>query len=188
MNIRKIAVLALCALTLTACGDVNLIWSEEVVLSSSKTIVVKRGATGEKLGEIGGSGGWEQKEMWVEIKGEPLGVFTPPTWRTAYVPMLLDYDAEKSEWLIVATFYTCQGWTDLGKPKLPYVEYRVAEKSEWRVVPLESELYGRKANMLTGVRSGGEPSLVTVPDKTTRDRGAGESFRKIVSQWHSNNC
>ena len=57
MNIRKIAVLALCALALTACGDVNLIWSEEVVLSSGKTIVVKRGATGEKLGEIGGSGG-----------------------------------------------------------------------------------------------------------------------------------
>lgn len=188
MNIRKMAVLACCLLSLTACGDVNLLWSEEVALSSGKVIVVKRGATGEKLGEIGGSGGWEQKEMSVQIKGEALGMFTPPIWRTAYVPMLLDYDAEKNEWLIVATFYTCQGWVDLGKPKLPYVEYRVAEKGEWRVVPLESELYGRKANMLTGVRSGGEPSLVTVPDKTKRGRGAGESFRKIVSHWRSNNC
>ena len=186
MSIIKITALACCLLALTACGNVKLFWSEEVVLSSGKLIVVKRGATGEKLGEIGGSGGWEQKEMWVEIKGEPLGVFTPPTWRTAYVPMLLDYDAARNEWLIVATFYTCQGWTDLGKPKLPYVQYRVAEKGEWRAVPLESELYGRKANMLTGVRSGGEPSLVTVPDKTKRDRGAGESFRKIVSQWR--NC
>jgi len=186
MNITKIVALALCALALAACGDVNLFWSEEVVLSSGKLIVVKRGATGEKLGEIGGSGGWDPRNMWVEIKGEPLGVFTPPTWRTAYVPMLLDYDQVKNEWLIVATFVTCQAWFDLGRPKLPYVQYRVAEKGEWRVVPLESELYGRKANMLTGVRSGGEPSLVTVPDKTKRDRGASEEYRKVVDKWHGN--
>lgn len=186
MNIRNIASVTSCLFGLIACGEVNLIWSEEVLLPSEKVIVVKRSAKGEKLGEIGGSGGWEQKEMSVEIKGDLIGVFTPPIWRTAYVPVLLDYDAGKNEWLIVATFYTCQGWLDLGKPALPYVEYRVVEKGQWLAVPLESDLFGRKANMLTGVRSDGEPSLVTVKDKTKRDKGAGDKYRSIVSQWHTN--
>lgn len=186
MNIRNLISLVSCLFGLAACGKVDLIWSEEVLLSSDKIIVVKRSAVGEKLGEIGGSGGWDPTNMSVEINGEPIGAFTPPIWRSAYVPMLLDYDSGKGEWLIVATFVTCQGWFDLAKPELPYVEYRVAQKGQWRVLQLESELFGRKANMLTGVRSGGEPSKVTIKEKAQRDKGAGEKYRKIVSQWHGN--
>ena len=34
--------------------------------------------------------------------------------------------------------------------------------------------------------SGGEPDLVTVTDKTERDRGADDTYRKIVNNWHGN--
>lgn len=170
---------------LASCGEVNLHWSEEVLLSSGKTIVVKRSARGEKLGEIGGPGGWEQKEMSVEIDGGASGVFAPPVWRTAFVPVLLDYDVVREEWLIVATFYTCQGWYDLGRPALPYVEYRVSHGGSWRIVPLEAELIGRKTNMLSGISAGGEPALLTLADKAGRDRRAGEEYRNIVGKWQS---
>lgn len=170
---------------LASCGEVKLHWSEEVLLSSGKTVVVKRNAHGEKLGEIGGPGGWEQKEMSVEIEGGTSGVFTPPVWRTAFVPVLLDYDAGHDEWLIVATFYTCQGWYELGRPALPYVEYRVSQGEPWRIVPLEADLIGRKTNMLSGISSGGEPALLTLADKAGRDRRAGEEYRNIVGKWLS---
>ena len=181
-----ILVLCFCALALFGCGQVDLGWSEEVQLSSGKVIVVKRAAKGEKIGEIGGPGGWEQKEMSVEIDAKDSEIFNPPVWRTAYVPVLLDYDASRKEWLIVATFYTCQGWYDLGRPKLPYVEYRVANDGTWQVTPLDTDLIGRKANMLTGVRSGGEPPLVTRKDKAERDSEAAKKYQEVVGHWQSN--
>lgn len=183
---RVLSLLFFCALALLGCGQVDLRWSEEVQLSSGKTIIVKRAAKGEKIGEIGGPGGWEQKEMSVEIDAKDSEIFNPPVWRTAYVPVLLDYDASRKEWLIVATFYTCQGWYDLGRPKLPYVEYRVANSGQWRVVPLDAALIGRKTNLLTGVRSGGEPPMLTLKDKAGRGLRAGEKYRNIVGHWQSN--
>ena len=186
MNYRRSYFLALCFSVLGGCGKVDLQWSEEVQLSSEKTIVVKRTAKGEKLGEIGGTGGWQQKEMSVEINARDSIAFDPPVWRTAYVPVLLDYDASQKEWLIVATFYTCQGWYDLGRPALPYVEYRVADGGQWRVVPLDKELIGRKTNMLSGVSSGGEPPLLTLKEKKNRDLDAGKKYRNIIGYWQSN--
>lgn len=149
---------------------------------------MKHTAKGEKLGEIGGPGGWEQKEMSVEVDSPPPGAFKPPIWHTAFVPMLVDYDASRKEWLIVATFYTCQGWYDLGRPKLPYVQYRVQAGGQWTVVNLEPELIGRQANMLTGVRSGGEPSFLTLDMKKKRDDNAADRFLRVVDVWRMNNC
>lgn len=185
MQLKLIPWVAVMVMT-AGCGEVDLRWSEEVRLSGGDVIVVKRGAKGEKLGEIGGAGGWEQKEMSVEIDVPPPGAARPPVWRSAYVPMLLDYDAKRKEWLIVATFYTCQGWYDLGRPKLPYVEYRVGEGGQWAVVPLEPELFGRRPNLLTGVRSGGEPSLLTQEAKKQRDTNAADKYRRVVDRWVTN--
>lgn len=180
----KFIVCFFCVLLCACEQQVVLKWSEEVELSPGKVIVVKRTALGKKLGEIGGGGGWEQKEMSVDI-GLVEGAFTPPIWRTAYVPILLDYDALTKEWRIVATFYTCKGWNDLGRPALPYVEYRVSENALWRTAPLDADLIGRKTNLLTGPRSGGEPPLLTLKDKKTRGTSAADKYRSIVGKYKS---
>ena len=62
-----------------------------------------------------------------------------------------------------------QGWYNLGRPKLPYVEYQSKNGGPWAVVPLEERLIGRKTNLLTGPRSGGEPSFLSLQDKKGPD-------------------
>ena len=108
----------------------------------------------------------------------------PPVWRFPYVPMLFDYDVASNEWFVIATFYSCQPWYDLGRPKLPYIEYK-ARQGKWVVVPLSQELFGRKANLLTGVHSGGEPPLVTLEYKNEQDGRAAKDFKIIVDTWHT---
>src|SRR5262245_58973220 len=93
-------------LWLAGCREVDLRWSEEVQLASGHVIVVQRTARGEKLVELGGPGGWEQKEMSLAIN-PPATRPKPPEWRSAYVPVLLDHDESENRWSIVATFYTC---------------------------------------------------------------------------------
>jgi orotidine-5'-phosphate decarboxylase len=58
----------LVALLLTGCGKVDISWTEDVALQDGTLLVVKRGAQGKKLGEIGGSGGWETTQMTLEIE------------------------------------------------------------------------------------------------------------------------
>lgn len=182
-HILRLLLLACVGLAASACGAFGLKWKEQVQLLSGETIIVKRTAHGKSLGELGGPGGWEQSEMTLEID-DPAITEKPPEWRFPYVPMLFDYDAAKHEWFVVATFYTCKGWYDLGRPKLPYIEYR-ARQGKWEVVPLEPELIGRKANLLTGVHSGGEPSMVTLDYKRKQDRDAAREYKLIVEEWHT---
>lgn len=170
-------------LLLTGCGKVDIFWSEDVSLQDGTMLVVKRSAQGKKLGEIGGSGGWETTRMTLEIES-PILATNPPNWSERWVPMLLDYDAQAKEWFVVATFYTCDDWYDLGRPKLPYIAYRT-NGGRWEQVPLSPDLYGRKANLLTGPRSGGEPKRVTIQEKTQRDEHAGEKFKRVLSSWHT---
>jgi hypothetical protein len=99
---------------------------------------------------------------------------------------LFDYDAETKAWFLVATFYTCSDWYDLGRPKLPYVQYRIRDQ-RWEEVALDPKLFGRSANLLTGVNARGEPALVTLDAKEKVDRGAEKTYRHIASMW-SNRC
>lgn len=169
---------------LTGCGEVNLNWSEEVQLDDGQIIVVKRTAKGEKQGELGGSGGWEEKEMSITLEKAAEGQAFP-IWNTAYVPILLDYQASEKTWSVVATFYYCSGWYNLGRPKLPYVEYQSKDGGPWIVVPLEERLIGRKTNLLTGPRSGGEPPFLSLQDKKGRGDNAADKYRRIVSSWRT---
>jgi hypothetical protein len=171
------------ALVLTGCGKVDISWTEDVALQDGTLLVVKRGAQGKKLGEIGGSGGWGNTQMTLEIES-PKVASNPPIWSERWVPMLLDYDAPTKEWFLVATFYMCTDWYDLGRPKLPYIAYRT-KGGRWEQVPLSPELFGRKANLLTGARSGGEPKRVTIEAKKLRDEHAGKEYKEIVSSWYT---
>lgn len=169
----------------TGCGQVDLRWSEEVQLTDGQVMVVKRTAKGEKLGEIGGSGGWEQTEMSIEIEASP-SESEPPVWRSAFVPVLLDYQKQEKTWSVVATFYTCTGWYDLGRPELPYVEYQSRNGGQWEIVPLEQRLIGQKTNLLSDVHSGGEPAFLSLEAKKGRGNNAGAKYREIVAVWHTN--
>jgi hypothetical protein len=176
-----IAVAVICALLLTKCGKVDISWTEDVALQDGTFLVVKRTAQGKKLGEIGGSGGWENTQMTLEIES-PKVATNPPIWSERWVPMLLDYDAQTKEWFVAATFYTCTDWYDLGRPKLPYIAYRT-NGGRWEQIPLNPELYGRKANLLTGPRSGGEPKRVTIEEKRLRSSGTAEKYKKVLDTW-----
>jgi hypothetical protein len=177
----KLLILLIVTGALPACGKVDVKWREEVRLASGETIIVARTAQGKRLGEIGGSGGWEATRMTVEID-DPKRPANPPAWSDRWVPMLFDFDPDTKEWFLVATFYTCTDWYDLGRPKLPYVQYRTRD-GRWEQVPLDTKLFGRPANLLTGVNAGGEPKLVSIEAKERRSRGAGKKFRHIVDVW-----
>ncbi len=185
-NLRWPLAIAVSMILLVGCGKVNLKWSEEVRLETGQVIVVQRTALGKKQGEIGGPGGWEPTEMTVDIPAPAAGINPPPKWRSIYVPILLDYEESKDTWTVVSTFVYCTAWYDLGRPPLPYVEYQSQKGAAWVIVPLEERLIGRKTNMLTGPRSGGEPDLVKLEDKETRNKSAAEDYRRILGQWRTN--
>jgi hypothetical protein len=166
---------------LAGCGKVNLNWNEQVELSDGKRVLVKRTAKGDKLGEIGGPGGWTTKEMTVEIIS-PEVADKPGEWRARWVPMLIDRDSRTREWFVVATFYTCVDWYDLGRPALPYMQYTY-RSGAWVQTELQPTHYGRPANLLTGPRSDGEDALVTIEAKQQREYLAAPKYRTVLSKW-----
>jgi len=185
LKLLTLLTLLLAAAVLNACGNVDVSWKEEVKLADGQIIIVKRTAEGKALGEVGGPGGWRATRMTLEID-RPNLPHKPPAWSERWVPMLFDYDPVAKQWFLVATFYTCIDWYDLGRPRLPYVQYRALD-GRWEEVPLDPKLFGRPANLLTGVNARGEPGLVSIEAKEREDRGADKTFRQIVDAW-SNQC
>lgn len=177
---RMLAVTA--AACLAACGNSRLEWQEEVRLHDGETIVVKRTAKTKAFGEVGGPGGWENEGMTMSIV-QPQRPDNPPPWEGRFVPVLFDRDAASGQWFLVATFFSCQSWYDLGRPALPYTEYRLRE-GRWVQGPLSAELIGRSANMFTSIRSTGQ-SDVSVAEKEAdlRDPRIGAKYRQILSTW-----
>ena len=169
------------AYKLASCGHVDVHWKEEVMLASGQKIVVKRTAKGETLGEIGGPGGWRSTVMTLEIV-DPKSAAHPPVWSEPWVPMVFDVDPDTGHWFVIATFYMCEDWYALGRPKLPYLQF-VQTEGRWERVPLEEKFFGRESNLLTGPRSGGEPRLVTLKEKSGRNLVAAEKFRSVLAVW-----
>jgi len=169
-------------LQLAGCGETNVSWKEDVQLSSGEMIVVRRTAKTKAFGEIAGPGGWENKGMTVEIV-MPTLKDKPPIWDFPFVPLLFDRDSQTNQWFMVSTFYSCESWYELGRPKLPYVEYRLRD-GQWVSQPLSVGLIGKPANMLTTIRSGGEPDhTIATKAAIESDPAIGTSYRKIVANW-----
>ncbi len=185
-GLRALALAAL-VVVLVACGDRKIAWTEEVQLSSGEVIVVKRTAVTQQFGEVGGAGGWEAEFMTLEV-GRPKQPGDPAPWSFPYVPVLFDRDPASQEWFVVATFYTCERWHELGQPKLPYAEWRY-RAGHWQRVGLSPTHVGRAANMLTSIRAKGEPTH-TLASKTTimSDRRIAPKFRRVFDGWQPLGC
>jgi hypothetical protein len=176
------AALALAGFWISRYGTNSFSWNEEVQLQSGEVIVVKRTAKAKPFGEIGGPGGWENEGMTIEIV-KPKRADNPPQWAAKFVPMIFDRDPTTGEWFVVASFYSCESWYGLGKPKLPYLEFRLKE-GKWEQQPLSATQFGREANMLTSISSSGEPDRnLASKARHKNDPTADPKFRHVLSTW-----
>lgn len=190
---RRIAAV-LVGLLLTACGDPHLNWNEQVKLESGDVIVVARTAKFSENWIAGGGGGSFNKGMTLQIV-QPTKPDNPGAWDALFVPIILDRDPETHEWFIVATFFHCDSWYDLGRPKLPYTEYRF-RNGRWVQQPLTQKWIGREANVLPADLSNkaaiaqGKPALtVERKEAINSDPAISPKFKRVVDHWPAaNNC
>ena len=170
---------------LVACDSApqTIAWREEVELKRGDLITVNRTAKSKSFKEPGGPGGWENEGMTLVIE-KPKKADDPPIWDFPFVPIVFDRDEVTKEWFVVATFYSCESWYSLGRPSLPYTEYR-ATNGVWQKVGLSSPLVGRKANMLSDMSSAGEPPLIDLAAKRQRmsDPRTAKKYTEVVSTW-----
>lgn len=171
--------------------DPYLKWNEEVELQSGEVIVIKRTAKFSGNWIAGGGGGSFNKGMTIEFS-KPKKPDNPTMWSGLYVPMVLDRDPETNEWFILATFFHCDSWYDLGRPKLPYTEYHF-RNGKWVQLPLNEKWLRREANLLVTDLAyrkviNGSVHILTLGEK--RDAigsrpTVSEEFRKIAGYWPS---
>ncbi|MDB5801579.1 MAG: hypothetical protein JWL63_2518 [Rhodocyclales bacterium] len=177
-------VLLLSVLLASACsGTKKTDWKEEVKLADGSVIIVQRMAEAHVFGEMGGPGGLRDLKESLQVVSGHSSI--PLQWNDIYVPILLDYDKGRKEWLLVTSFYMCEDWYRLGRPALPYLEYRV-RNGKWMQVSFDTGLIGRETNLLLGPNfSHREPELLRLPEKIGRRGKYEDSLKKIVANWHT---
>lgn len=169
------------ALTLSACTN-RIEWNEEVLLQGGEKVVVHRTARTAAFGEVGGPGGWENKGMTLLVI-QPESPTNPPLWDARFVPLLFDREPITGQWYVVATFYSCTSWYDLGRPSLPYTEFRL-EGDQWVQHQLTQDFIGRKANLLTSINSKGEPNHTLASKRwVMEDLRISKEYKEVVSHW-----
>lgn len=182
----SIAIL-LVGLLLSACNP-HLKWNEQVELQSGEVIVITRTAKFSENWIAGGGGGSFNKGMTIEFDS-PDKPDNQTIWSALYVPMILDRDPDTNEWIIVATFYHCNSWHDIGRPALPYTAYRYRE-GKWLQQSMEPKWIGRDANVIAAVlfdrnAINSSKPIFTLADKKKRLRdrpGIDRAFKEIVDK------
>lgn len=179
----------LATLLLAGCGDPRLDWTEQVKLQSGEVISVARSAKFSENWIAGGGGGSFNKGMTLQIV-QPAKPDNPGIWDARFVPILLDRDPETKEWFVVATFFHCDSWYELGRPKLPYTEYRF-RNGRWVQQPLTPKWIGREGNVMPvdladkGPISESKPTLTLEhKERIFLDRpGTSPEYRRVVDKW-----
>jgi len=133
---------------LAGCGPKLSSWKEEVQLQSGEVLTVQRTIAFKAYQPIGGGGGGSDTPESSLLVLTPARADNPKPWaHPPLLPMIFDRDPDTREWFIVATFYMCQAWYDLGRPKPPYAEFRY-RNGQWVQQPLSEKFIGRETNML----------------------------------------
>ena len=173
----------LLAAGLAACGDKHHTWREEVELPGGAIVVVQRGAE-LRANYIPGGGGGSINEGMTLAFVSPAAPDNPAAWSGKYVPILLDRDPASREWAIVATFFHCDTWYALGRPKLPYTEFRFRQ-GRWVQQDLSSQWVGRVANVLAYDGSERFDYLdLKRKQAIVEERPAiAPEYKRVVDQW-----
>ena len=191
---RRCMAALLMGLMLGGCGDPHMEWKEQVKLQSGEVIVVERTAKFSENWVAGGGGGSINKGMTLQVV-QPSKSDNPGVWDARFVPIILDRDPETQEWFLVATFFHCDSWYELGRPRLPYTEYRFRNR-RWVQQPLTQKWIGRDANVLPADLSNRAAIAETKPTMTVErkegilnDPAISPEFKRIVDRWPTgNNC
>lgn len=158
-------------------------WKEEVQLQTGEILTVARSIEFEFDHPIGGVGGSDILESTLEVMSPERKDF-PSKWRNPpFLPLIFDRDSDNDEWFIVATFYMCTDWYDLGRPKLPYTEFRY-RNGAWIQQPLSEKFIGREGNVLipNGRDAGPDYSLQMKREKLS-DPSTAPEYKRIVRAW-----
>jgi hypothetical protein len=172
---------------LAGCGpDTRHIqFREEIQIQDNPTIVADRSLTLKVLGgETGGPGGWEPLYESLEVRG-PQHPDLPPKWSSSdgLISVLLDRAPDTGQWTLIASFIMCDAWVKYGRPKVPYFELRVRD-GQWQRVDSSAAWFGRKTNVFTGIRSSGEPAMLSIDDKKGRaDSRRAKYYVRIEDHW-----
>jgi hypothetical protein len=184
---RVISLAMLCAAVSTAgCGPQRHTWREHVQLQSGEILVIQRSIAFKEYQPIGGGGGGSNTPVSELAIVEPQSAENPARWsHPPLLPMVFDRDPDTREWFIVATFYMCQVWRDLGRPTLPYAEFRY-RGGAWVQQPLSEKLIGREANVLVPNQAdvARDHTLVS-KRKLTSDPLVSARFKRIVPSWET---
>lgn len=180
--------LAMLSLTVfSGCTAKVFTWNEEVQLDSGQIIVVRRSISFKEYQPIGGVGGSDILDSTLVI--ESLAIpGAPDKWSDPpLIPMIFDRDKQSNEWFIVATFNMCTAWYDLGRPKLPYVEFRYRH-GQWVRQSLSDQLIGRRANLLVPNQADVTRNH-TLDSKFTimNDPTTSSIYKRVEAHW-STNC
>jgi hypothetical protein len=173
-------------LMLTGCGAEPVLWKEEVQLQNGEVLMVTRTIRFKEYQPIGGGGGSDTLESTLEVIS-PRRADNPERWsHPPLLPMVFDRDPANQEWFVIATFYMCTAWYDLGRPKLPYAEFRY-RRGQWVQQPLSDGFIGREANMLVpnhaDVR---HDHTLASKSRAMSDPTIAPEYRQVVSTWKTN--
>jgi hypothetical protein len=170
----------------SGCGSKPSSWKEEVQLQSGEVLTVLRTIRFKEYRSPGGGGGSDTPESSLEVI-TPQRSDNPQRWSfPPLLPMVFDRDPDNHEWFIVATFYMCTAWYELGRPKLPYAEFRYRD-GQWVRQPLSEKFIGREANMLVRNQADVDRDHTLSSKRSLmHDAANSERHRRVVSNWDTN--
>ena len=151
-------------------------WTEEVLLSSNELLTVKRIASGKIYRELGGPTSWIVSDSQITFEDSAA-----PTWSGNLIPLYISHD--NLSWNIVATSNTCEQWHALGAPNPPYLQFKSQNGGPWEEAPLDPNLIGREANLVTPPGPDDERETITIRDKKDRARGRNTKYKTILAYW-----
>lgn len=176
-----------CASLLACAPDEHASWREEVELSDGRVITVERTVTWDDVTPWGQSKSYLTRSVTIEILTES-GTSAAPTWRAeSERALLLDWDSSNREYILVTYPLNCSRYREAGRPQPPYIQYRL-RNGEWTQVPFETELVGRRANVLVYPRPSHERGLLTISQKEERQGGLRGRTGQLVGKGRRPGC
>lgn len=127
-------------------GEKEVTWKEKVDLADGSAIQIDRYVRfhwQRSFGIGGGSTGEGEREsrLTIDVASGSL-----PVWSGPLIPVRLDRDPAKHEFVLVTTSLNCKYWNAHGQPDPPYWTFRL-RGGVWQVTEIPESFYGRRPNL-----------------------------------------